>query len=577
MIVNKPIKFNLLFVYCLILSISFIFLFFLYKDDTLLIAQNALIIIDIIILLSVIHLEYHRKKAYATYRLFFKEGLSFYIYTLILILAGWIFILLGAFLDVSWIVLTNFSLVLTQIGLFVFIFLYIRQYSTYIESTRLYAPHYVLIGFIGLIILGAFLLFQPFSQRVEEPFINSLFTATSAVCVTGLVVNNISTSYSQVGLTILLALIQFGGLGIMVLYASFMLFFSGNISIQGFNITTKAIDIPEKYKSFQQIIFFILIYTFVIEFIGALILTLRFLYLGFSVGNSIISAIFHSISAFCNAGFSLYSTNFMGFKTDFIVNITLICLITFGGIGFMVAYDLFNYFAQKFGRNKKVVYINPQTKIVLSMYLILNFTGMILFFIFENAKSLNGLYPHEKFLASLFQVVTARTAGFNTLDIASLQPITKLLLEVLMIIGANSGSTGGGIKVSTFFIILSTVFAFIGEKEHVNINRRRISYNNIVKSFSLFFSYLSVVVIALGLILLLDIFDFEKVLFEVISAMGTVGLSCGITPYLKSSSKLVIVVLMFIGRVGPLTFFTALNLSKKNEKVTYPETEIMIG
>ncbi|HQJ41363.1 MAG TPA: potassium transporter TrkG, partial [Exilispira sp.] len=246
-------------------------------------------------------------------------------------------------------------------------------------------------------------------------------------------------------------------------------------------------------------------------------------------------------------------------------------------IGFMVAYDLFNYFAQKFGRNKKVVYINPQTKIVLSMYLILNFTGMILFFIFENAKSLNGLYPHEKFLASLFQVVTARTAGFNTLDIASLQPITKLLLEVLMIIGANSGSTGGGIKVSTFFIILSTVFAFIGEKEHVNINRRRISYNNIVKSFSLFFSYLSVVVIALGLILLLDIFDFEKVLFEVISAMGTVGLSCGITPYLKSSSKLVIVVLMFIGRVGPLTFFTALNLSKKNEKVTYPETEIMIG
>jgi trk system potassium uptake protein TrkH len=493
------------------------------------------------------------------------------------LISGWLIIIIGNKFSVETKLFYPFVLIITQIEIFIYIFLFIRFYSQYVESARLDAPHYVIIGFVSLIIIGAFLLFEPISQKNEVSFVDALFTSTSAVCVTGLSVNTITDAFTQVGLAIILLLIQFGGLGIMILYASFILFFMGNLSLKGFDITLKATEISGKYNSFQRTIFFILIYTFVIEFFGGFFLTARFSFLGFPIRKAMILGVFHSISAFCNAGFSLFPNSLMNFKGDILINFIIISLITLGGIGFVVNYDIFRFLINKIGKNKKYISLNIQSKMVLKIYLLLNIIGAALFFLIENKGVLKGFLPHEKVLASLFQVVTARTAGFNTVDISSLSTLSKTLLEVLMVIGASSGSTGGGIKVTTFFIIIYTIASFIKEKESVTVYNHRISNYQVIKSFTLFVVYLLVIIISYSILLFFDKNNPQSLLFETISALGTVGLSTGITASLSDAAKIILTIVMFIGRVGPLTVFTALSLNKKHEPINYPETEIMIG
>ncbi|HPC38635.1 MAG TPA: potassium transporter TrkG [Exilispira sp.] len=574
---KKPIRFNYLFVYSTLYSIIFVFLFLAYRQQLTKYTKNIIFIINIFIILGVFNLEILRKKAFYTFKLFFKTGAKIYLYSFVLLISGWLFIIIGNRFSAETMLFYPFVLIVTQIEIFIYIFLFIKFYSQYVESTKLDAPHFVVIGFISLIIIGAFLLFEPISQKKEISFIDALFTSTSAVCVTGLTVNNITEAFTPAGLTIILLLIQLGGLGIMVLYASFILFFVGSLSIKGFDITIKSTEISAKYSSFQRTIFFILIYTIIIEFIGALLLTLRLSFLGFPLKTSLILGVFHSISAFCNAGFSLFTNSLVNFKGDILINLTIIGLITFGGIGFVVNYDILKNLLYKIKKEKKYVSLTVQSKMVLKMYLFLNLFGAILFFLMENKGVLKGLLPHEKVLASLFQVVTARTAGFNTVDISSLSTLSKTLLEILMIIGASSGSTGGGIKVTTFFIIIYTIVSFIREKENVNVYNHKISNYQIIKSFSLFFTYLFVILISYSLLLFFEKSNPQNLLFETISALGTVGLSTGITSSLSDPAKIILTVVMFIGRVGPLTVFTALSITKKHEPVDYPETEIMIG
>ncbi len=574
---KKPIKFNYLFAYAILYSIIFIFLFLAYRQEYFLFIKKIILFLDFFIVLGVLNLEFFRKKAFYTYKLFIKTGSKIYLYTFILILTGWLFIIIGKKFSVAFNIFYSFTLIFTQIEMFIFIFLFIKYYSQYVDSAKLNTAHFVVIGFISLIIIGGFVLFEPDAQKHNVTFIDSLFTSTSAVCVTGLVVNNISDAFSTFGLVSILILIQLGGIGIMALYASFILFFTGSLSLKGFDITLKATEITGKYESFKNTIFFILIYTFVIEILGALFLTLRFLYIGFEIERSIVLGIFHSISAFCNAGFSLFPNSLMDFKNDLLINLVIISLITLGGIGFIVNFDIYRYFINKIKRGRRNINLMVQSRIVLKIYLILNLFGSILFLLVENNRSLQGLLPHQKFIASLFQVVTARTAGFNTLDISSLSPPTILLLGILMIIGASAGSTGGGIKVTTFFVILYTIFSFIKEREEVVIHNHKISKYQIIKSFSLFFTYISVILISFFILMIFEKNDPETLLFETISALGTVGLSMGITSSLSDIAKIVLIVTMFIGRVGPLTVFTALSFYQKQDPVDYPETEIMIG
>lgn len=574
---KKPIRFNYIFAYSILYSIIFIFIFLTYREEVINFTKNILLILDFVIILSILHLESIRKKAFYTFKLFFKTGLKIYSYISVLIFTGWIFIFIGKKFSVDENFLLPFTLIVTQIEMFIYIFLFIRFYSNYVESTKLDAPHFVVIGFVSLIVIGAFILFEPISQKKHVSFVDALFTSTSAVCVTGLTVNDIGSTYTPFGLIVILILIQLGGLGIMILYASFILFFVGNLSVRGFDIALKATEISDKYNSFQKTIFFILIYTFIIELFGAIFLTLRFFSIGFEFNRSLVLGIYHSISAFCNAGFSLFPNSFMDFKGDILINLILITLITLGGIGFIVNYDILRFFINKAKRYKKNINLTVQTKMVLMIYLLLNLIGGLIFFIVENNGVLKGLLPHEKIMASLFQVVTARTAGFNTIDISKLNTISRTLIEILMIIGASSGSTGGGIKVTTFFIVIYTIFSFIKEKEVVTIYNHKINKYQIIKSFSLFFSYLIVILFSYMILLFFDKNEPQSLLFETISAIGTVGLSMGITPFLSNIAKVILTIVMFIGRVGPLTVFTALSFTKKNEPVDYPETNIMIG
>lgn len=574
---KKPIKFNYLFVYSILYSIIFIFLFLTYREEILSFTKKIILALDIFIFIGVLHLEILRKRAFYTFKVFFKTGSKIYFYSFILFISGWLFIFIGNKFFVDPKILIPFTLIITQIEMFIYIFLFIRFYSQYVESAKLDAPHFVVIGFVSLIVIGAFILFEPISQQKEISFIDALFTSTSAVCVTGLSVKDISNTFTPFGLIILLILIQLGGMGIMILYASFILFFIGNLSVKGFDIALKATELTGKYNSFQRIIFFIVIYTFIIEFFGAIFLTLRFLTIGFSSSKAIVYGIFHSISAFCNAGFSLFPDSFMSYKGDVAINFILMTLITLGGIGFIVNYDISRFLLNKTKKNKKYTALTVQTKMVITMYIILNLVGAIIFFLIENKGILKNLLPHEKVMASFFQVVTARTAGFNTLDIARLSPITRSLLEILMIIGASAGSTGGGIKVTTFFIIIYTIISFIKEKNVVTIYNHKISNYQILKSFSLLFTYLIVILISFMVLMAFDKNDPQSLLFETISALGTVGLSMGITASLTDIAKVILTIVMFIGRVGPLTVFTALSLVKKNEPIDYPETNIMIG
>lgn len=574
---KKPIKFNYIFAYAILYSIIFIFLFLTYREQLFYYAKNIILILDFLVIAGIFHLELLRKKAFYTFKIFLKTGSKIYTYAFILLISSWIFIFIGKKFSVDLKIIFPFALILTQLEMFIYIFLFIRFYSQYVESAKLDAPHYVVIGFISLIVIGAFLLFEPNSQLKEISFIDALFTSTSAVCVTGLTVNDIGRTFTPFGLIVILLLIQLGGLGIMILYASFILFFSGNLSVKGFEVALKATEISGKYTFFQRTIFFILIYTLIIEFFGAIFLTLRFLSIGMSFNKSMVFGIYHSISSFCNAGFSLFPNSFMDYKGDIAINFILIFLITLGGIGFIVNYDIFNFTINKIKKNKKYTKLSIQSKMVLTVYLILNLSGAIIFILVESSKTLSSFNTHEKFLISLFQVVTARTAGFNTIDISSLSPITRTLLEILMIIGASAGSTGGGIKVTTFFIIVYTIISFIREKHVVTVYNHKINNYQIIKSFSLFFVYLIVILISYLILLAFDKNDPQSLLFETISAIGTVGLSMGITSNLSDMAKIVLTIVMFLGRVGPLTVFTALSFNKKNEPVDYPETNVMIG
>jgi len=436
-------------------------------------------------------------------------------------------------------------------------------------------PSKIVVGsFVALILLGTFLLTLPCATVDGRglSLVNALFTATSATCVTGLTVVDTGKTFTLFGQLTILTLIQVGGLGVMTFSTFFLSMVGRRLSIRGRMVVQDALNYYEM-ETLLELIRYILIFTFLLEMGGALLLSFPFCHKMGWFG--LYAALFHAISAFCNAGFSLFSDSLVSFKGNVLVNVTIMALIVLGGLGFPVLFDLYKRFITPKGERYRIKF---QTKLVLMVTAFLILLGAVLFFFFERSNTLSGLPFGTKILASFFQAITPRTAGFNTLNTAAFREVTLFFLIFLMFVGASPGGTGGGIKTTTAAIVFFTIRSIIREEREVSAMGRTIPPRVVSKAFAIFF--LSVALIFLAILFLL-LFEKDmpliKLAFEVVSAFGTVGLSTGITPTLSPVSKVTLSVVMLAGRVGPLTLVLAMARRETPPEIRYPEAQVMVG
>lgn len=439
----------------------------------------------------------------------------------------------------------------------------------------------VILSFLSAAVVGGLLLALPAASAKEQLSpLDAFFTATSAVCVTGLVVVDTGTHFTNFGKGVILALIQLGGLGIMTFSVFLYLFIGRSIG------TRERFIISETFSAtpigeLRRLLGSIFAFTFSMEAAGAV--ALFFVWRGsLPLAEAVFTSVFHSVSAFCNAGFSFFDTSLIAYRGDFLLNVVVMALIIMGGIGIPVMYELrLRLRARRRGRR---VLLSLHTKLVLSTTAVLLLAGAVLIFLLERRGGLAGLPLGERILASLFQSVTARTAGFNTLDIGALEPATLLIIIMLMFIGASPGSTGGGIKTTSlavFAVILASRFA---GRESVSVFKRTVPPEMVTRAMSIL--VLAALTVTVGLVLLLVIHMettdtgenyFLLYLFEAVSAFGTVGLSMGVTPALSAGGKTVVIVLMFIGRVGLLTVAYVVTRQVRRRWYLYAEEKVMIG
>ena len=437
----------------------------------------------------------------------------------------------------------------------------------------------MVLGFGSLILFGAFILNLPISTQSGENvgFLNALFTATSAVCVTGLIVVDTSTYWNEFGQFIIITLIQTGGLGFMTVATMFSLITRKKINLRERLLIQESLN-QVNLSGLVKLTRYIIVMTLVIEGIGALLLSFVFIpKLGLVKG--IWYSIFHSISAFCNAGFDLMgsvtgepfsSLNY--FVDNALINFVICALIVLGGIGFPVLLDIIN--------NRKYSKLNIHSKIVLNTTAILIIIGFLFIFIAEFNNGLGNLSIKDKILSSLFQSVTLRTAGYTTIDFTVLGESTLFFMIILMLIGASPASAGGGLKTTTIATLFLTVKAFILGKEDIEVYQRRIGTSTVRKSLGIFFIGVSLVLFGtLVLNIISPGFNLIESAFEIVSAFATVGLSIGGSPNLTSLGKIIVIIFMFLGRVGSMTIFIALlsRSSKAKSKIRYPEGKIIVG
>lgn len=431
----------------------------------------------------------------------------------------------------------------------------------------------LILGFLLAILLGTFILMMPFSLREGEKlnFLSSLFTIVSAVCVTGLTVVDVSKIFSPAGDLVIIFFIQLGGLGVMTFSSILFLVMGKRMTFYERELLKEERN-ADSSGEISSFIKKLLLTVFIIESIGAIILTWEFSK-EMPLNKAVFYGIFHSISAFCNAGFSLFSNNLEAYKANPVINLTIAYLITLGGIGFAVITSVIMVIRRGIDR------FNLTSKVAIIMSVILTFGGMILFFVLEysNPATLGDLNFVQKVLASYFQSVTLRTAGFNTIPLGELRNSTIFMCCILMFIGASPGSTGGGIKTTTFGVILFYVIGIVKKKENVEIFNRRLDWEIMNRALAILVLAITYVIIVIMLMLIAENFSPEEIMFEVISAFGTVGLTLGITPDLTTFSKLLLIVTMFIGRLGPMTFALAIGETKKKALSKYPKENILVG
>jgi len=451
-----------------------------------------------------------------------------------------------------------------------------RKFSTLERFKNLSdnAAIFVLLSFLVAIMIGTVLLLMPMStaEGNSTNLVGALFTSTSATCVTGLIVYDTGTHFSLFGQLIILFLIQIGGLGIMTISTSFAILTGQRLSFRGESIMQNVINEQTRFDM-MSLVKNIVIATLVFELIGAVFLYTRFAGDYESTSQAIFSSIFHSISAFCNAGFSLNAESMMAYRSHIGVNITMMLLIIFGGLGFSVLVDLKRNLLDK----RSLVRFTLHTKIVLVTTVTLILLGFILYFISEFNHSMENFTLKERVLGSMFQSVTTRTAGFNTTDTAHMSKASVFISLILMFIGASPGSTGGGIKTTSFAVIILSVVAILSSNRDVIVFRRRLSDILVRRVMALIAISIMLIFIIIFLLMIIEPFSFEHIAFEVISAFGTVGLSMGITPYLSETGRILITILMYFGRIGPLTFIFALSRKKMQTDYQFSEEKISVG
>ncbi len=405
--------------------------------------------------------------------------------------------------------------------------------------------------------------------------IDALFTATSAVCVTGLIVVDTAAAFSVWGRVILLLLIQIGGLGIMIL--SYFALFSARQRISLEEKLLLSYLLSEKNMNqlagrVRSIIFA----TFLIEGLGALLLFPYFLESRGGGAEAFFYALFHAVSAFCNAGFALFSDSLEGMRGSLVVNFTVAGLIIFGGLGFSVLSESCSRLRERVKGSQMKIPLSLNTQIVLIGTGILLLLGTLLFYGLEHDGVLAELPTGTQYLAAFFQSVTLRTAGFNTVAIGSLAGGSLLVMMLFMFIGAAQGSTAGGIKINTVAVIAAYVKSVLTGRRDVVLSKYSVDLRQVQKAFLVFLFALSTIFLGVCLLSFFEEESLEKLLFEAVSAFGTVGLSTGITKALSSAGKAVIIVLMFFGRLGPLTILSAAAKSKKRAAVSYPRGDISL-
>ena len=432
---------------------------------------------------------------------------------------------------------------------------------------------FLAFGFLAIILTGAVLLTLPVSSRDGTPtgFLTALFTATSSTCVTGLVVVDTYEHWSLFGQIVILCMIQVGGLGFMTLIIAFTRLIRKRISLHDQMILRQATGDPG--AGIAELLRKVLIGTLIFEGTGFILLAIRFCSM-MSFGEGLYNALFHSVSAFCNAGFDILSkygsSSLSLFRNDPLVNFTLMFLIITGGIGFLVWEDIVNC-------RLKVKKYTLHTKVVLTTTVILLLSGWILFYLLERNGALAGGNEGQKIMTALFQSVTTRTAGFSTIDQAQLSETSSVITTFLMLIGGSPGSTAGGLKTATFAVLVIGTVCCARNEEQTVAFKRRIDPNVVRQASAIAGIYLLAAIVSAMVICVIEPFGFITVLYETASAIGTVGLTQGITPHLGAASRIIIIVLMYAGRIGGLSFVLALAEKRKHVPLERPLGKILIG
>ncbi|MFW6035809.1 MAG: TrkH family potassium uptake protein [Halothermotrichaceae bacterium] len=429
---------------------------------------------------------------------------------------------------------------------------------------------FLVLGYIIVITIGTLLLMMP-TATVEgktTSIIDALFTSTSATAVTGLIVVNTAEQWTRFGHTVIMFLIQIGGFGFMTSTTIIFLLIGRKVLLRERLIIMEDLNF-NKISGVIDLTKYVIILTFTIEITGAFLLYLYFQKI-MSASRAAYFSIFHSISAFNNAGFDLFGNSLENFVSSTYINIIISFLFILGGLGFIVIEEIY----QKLEFRK----LSLHSKIVLSMTFLLIVVGSILLFMIEynNPATIGSYSLKNKIIASYFHGVTPRTAGFNTIPLGQFKDVSLFIIIILMFIGASPGSTGGGVKTTTFGTLLFVMFSMVRGKEDIEVFSRRIKRKDVYKTLTVVAISLIVVSIVILVLTSTENFAFIHIIFEVLSAFGTVGLSTGITGGLSNVGKIFIIITMFIGRVGPVTIAMAIG-KKIHKNIRYPEEDILIG
>jgi trk system potassium uptake protein len=441
------------------------------------------------------------------------------------------------------------------------------------EQNKKFSPHVILIrGFLIVIFTGTILLSLPFAvHQGRLPFLDALFTATSAVCVTGLVVVDTGTAFTPLGQTVIMLLIMVGSLGFMTMATLIFVILGRQITLRDRLLIHESFN-THTIQGMVLLILSVIRLAFLLQFIGTILLSIRFVPL-FGWGKGLFYALFHAVSAFGNAGFDLMGgfDSLTSFVTDPLVMGTIALLFIIGGLGFTVVIECY--------QKRRYPTFSLHTKVVLgiTVFLLVFGTLSILLMEFSNDATLGTLPFFNKILAAFFTAATPRTAGFNVVPTNLLHPYTLFFLLTLMFIGASPASTGGGIKTTTFVTLALTVINTVRGNQDVVIGRRRLPHDLVMRSLAVTCIAFSLIVLATLVLTMTENKEFMAVLFEVVSAFGTVGLSAGLTPGLTPFGRIIIIFIMFTGRVGPLTIAFALAKKKSETGIRYPEERIMVG